>query len=149
MMPTATNQAFKQNINTALGNYGIDVTLYLLVNADNIQYLDAYQSSEDRQYIIFPTKCRMEWSANTYRMRKLGLYNEKDLPILAYFTNNIDIPLHSYFSVGITYMKDNELETDRFEIIDDSIAGLSDTEILRIYKVAPLRNLSNPGMIGD
>lgn len=147
MIPLALAQAFKINYNTAISNYGIDVTLYLLVNADSIQFLDAYQSTEDRKYIIFPTKCRLDFSnKNFYRMRKLGLYNEHDLPILAYFTNTIDIPVHSYFTVALSYMKDNELETDRFEIVDDSITGISDIEISRCYKVAPLRNLANPGL---
>lgn len=147
MIPIELVQAFKSNYNTAVTNYGIDVTLYIINNATTIQYLDAYQSTEDRQYIVYPTKCRLEWVSNIYRMRKLGLYNEKDLPIIAYFKNDLDIPVHSYFTVTLAYMKDNQLETDRFEVVDDSITGLSDTEMMRMYKVAPLRNLQDPGIL--
>ena len=140
LVPIETAQAFKNSVNIAVDFYGIDVDLYMLMNADAIQDLDVYSSVEDRQYQKMHVKCRMEWINDIYKLRKLGLYNEKYLPIVAWFRSDIDIPLHSYFVVPVAYMPNNQIDTDKFEIVDDGIEGLADIEILRAYKVAPKRD---------
>ena len=142
MLPSETNLAFRASTDVSVDFWGLDVNLYLLTNFDSIIDLDAYKSAEDKQYQLIQTKCRLEWVENVYKLKKLGLYNEKYLPILAYFKSSIDIPLGSYFTIDIAYMPSLQVDTDKFEIVDDSILGMSDIEFLRVYKIAPKRDQS-------
>ena len=140
MIPIAMANAFRNAVNVSVDLWGIPVTLYILMNADSIQSLNVYQTVEDRKYQIIQTKCRLEWVDNVYKLRKLGLYNEKYLPIVAWFPLNLDIPLHSYFTVDMIYLPANQQDTDSFEIVDDSIEGISNIELMTAYKVAPKRD---------
>ena len=139
MLPISVARALRNANRVAIQVYGIDVTLYLLKNPTVIENLDAYQSVDDHEYTEMPVKCWVEWSPNVYRLRKLGIFNETDLPGLVHFENDIEIPRGSYIKIPITFLPSNQKDWDKFEIADQVIPNLADIDVLRIYKMVPRR----------
>ena len=150
MIPLALVQSIQTANDVSLTAYGIDVELHLLTNANAIDFLDSYLDIlRDGQFTIINTKTWIEWSPNVYKLKKLGLFNESDLPILAYFKSNLDIPMHSYIKIPITYAPQDRQQTDSFEIVnrvmgDGSGGKFSDIEVISCYSIAPLRNKKGP-----
>ena len=139
MLPIQIANALRNSNNVALQTYGIQVTLWLSTNDTAVENLDDYQTPADYTYNAIPTRCWIEWSPNIYRLRKLGLFNEKDLPGLVHFDNRIEITRYSYIEVPITFLPINQKDTQQYEIIDQAIPNLADIDIKRVYKIAPRR----------
>lgn len=140
ILPSATIKALRKSHNVVLDVYGIDVTLFLVTNLDSIENLDAYQTVEDRTYNEVATKAFIEWKPNQYRLRKLGLYTEDELPIICHLPNSLgNIPIGSYLVVPITYLPDDAGDTDQFEIVNQAMPNLHDQEPFLTYRITPKR----------
>ena len=150
MIPLALVQSMQVANDVSLAAFGINVELHLLTNAEAISALDSYLDIlKDGQFQVSNEKCFIEWSPNTYRLKKLGLFTEGELPILAYFRSSLVIPMHSYVKVPITYMPQDRQQVDQFEIVNsvmgDGVGGkFSDISIISCYHLAPLRNKQGP-----
>lgn len=141
ILPLAIVNSFRVANNVVVNAYGIDATLYLANNLTSVESLDSYQTVQDYTYTVTPVKCWIEWSPNLYRLRKLGLFNEKDLPGLVHFQNTIEITRYSYIEVPITFLPADQKDFQQYEVVDQAIPNLADIDIRRIYKLAPRRVL--------
>ncbi len=158
LIPSRTVSALRKQVDISLDMYGIDCTLYIPTNLSitAIEQLDVYMVPNDLTYIQYSTKVFIEWSASVYKLRKLGLYTEDGLPIIAWFPNkandisnveqDIDITRHSYFTIDQQFIP-NEYGSDsgseggaqEFEIVDIAIRGMHDAVIRKAFRIAPRR----------
>jgi hypothetical protein len=72
------------------------------------------------------------------KLRKLGLFTEKEAPILAWFKNCPQITLGSYIVVNERYIPNN-YDTDRFEVVDVILKNTYSGEVYKTFKMAPRR----------
>jgi len=148
MIPQETVQTLRQFNDTVVGLYGIACTLYLLNNADTVEGLGIYAKPSDSTFTEYTTEVFVEWSPSTKKLRKLGLFMEDEIPVLAWFANqfeseqrnvtDLDIVIGSYFKVDMQYIPD-DYDTDEFEIIDVVVRAMHDALVLKCFKVAPRR----------
>lgn len=143
MIPQATVDAMRQMVDVSVGNYGIDCTLYVPTNLDTVMSYDVYVKPTDYVYTTYSTIVWIDWKPDKHKLRKLGLFVEDDLPIIAWFPNkianvNVDITVKSWFSIGVQYIPAN-MDTEKFEIIDVLIPGMHERVITKYFKIAPRR----------
>jgi len=148
MIPQETVDGLRQFTNISVDTYGIDCTLYIPTNLDTIEQNDVYIKPSDYQYINYTTKVFLEWAPNQARLRKLGIYTEDELPLIAWFSNviknddgsetEVDIIIGSYFVVNPQFIPDN-VDAEEFDIVDVLIRGMHDKVALKTYRCAPRR----------
>jgi hypothetical protein len=139
MLPEATIQAYRKAHNVIVGIMGIEVKLYRAKNSTALEPLDAYVTTDDRTFTPVVTHVFFEWKPDQYRLRKLGLYTENELPILCHIEQQYDVPIGSYMKVPIENIPANQFDTEEFEVISSAVPNIHDRMIFSIYKVAPRR----------
>jgi hypothetical protein len=139
MLPESTIQAFRTAHNVVVGVMGVDVLLFRAKNSTAIEPLDAYQMTTDRTFECEPTQAFFEWKPEQYRLRKLGLYTEGELPIICHLKQELYVPIGSYIKVGIENIPINTFDTEEFEIISSAVPNVHERMVFQIYKVAPRR----------
>ena len=120
--------------------YGIPCILYIPNNLDSVEGKDIYTNKEDITYTVYNgQKVWVEWFAKDFdRLRKLGIFSEGELPIVARFQNFPEIKIQSYIKVPIKYLS-GSYNTDEFEVVNVIMTNTYNTEVLRRYKLAPRR----------
>ena len=139
MIPEGTVQALRKAHNVIVGVMGIEVLLYMAKNSTALEPLDAYVTTDDRTFTQVITNVFFEWKPDQYRLRKLGLYTEGELPILCHIEQLYDVPIGSYMKVAIENIPENTFDTEEFEVISSAVPNIHDRMIFSIYKVAPRR----------
>jgi len=149
IIPQRTVDVLRQQANVSISNYGIDCDLYIPSNVGAVQYKDVYSTPSDYVFVHYQTLVWIEWSPNIYRLRQLGLFAEKELPIIARFQTEaqadddtirmIDIIVRSYFKIPIQHVPASIAKTDEFEVIDVLTDRMHDAVINQVYKCAPRR----------
>ena len=143
MIPQRTVDTMRHYVDVSVDNYGIDCTLHVPTNQDTVVNYDAYWKPGDWTYTTYNTVVWIDWSPNKYRLRKLGLYVEDDIPILAWFKNyingvHVDIEINSWFKIDPQYIPD-KYDTEEFELVDVLVPGMHDAVITKYWKIAPRR----------
>ncbi len=155
MIPRETIDVFRHQVDVSLDNYGISCTLYIPTNTsyDDAEKLDVFAKPSDYEFISYSAKVFIEWQPSVYRLKKLGMFVEGNLPILAWFGNkatalegsqigqevDIDIVKQSYFEINPEYIPSNFIGADQFEVINPIIKGIHDAVILQGFSIAPRR----------
>jgi hypothetical protein len=155
LIPRRTIDAIRQVVNVALDVAGIDCTLYIpTVTSYNVaETLDVYNTPDDYTYVSYSTTVFLDWKPSTYRLKKLGLFVEGNLPVLAWFPYkatalegslqgqevDVDVNLKSYFRITPEFVPDNFEGVEEFEIVNVGVTGLHDATLTRVYSVAPRR----------
>lgn len=149
MIPQRVADTLRQYNDLSVDLYGIDCSLFINTNPNVVANLDEYAKPSDYAFKEYKTKVWVDWSPNKHRLRKLGLFVEGELPILAWFSNkifdttsnvaDIDVIPGSYFTVDIQYIPLNEVKADEFEIVDIIIPSAHDAVITKYFKIAPRR----------
>lgn len=87
LIPRETIDALRNNVNVAMDIIGIDCTLYIPATASfyEAQKLDVFSTPQDLDYFAFSSKVFITWTPSTYMLKKLGLFVEGQLPIVARF----------------------------------------------------------------
>jgi hypothetical protein len=148
MIPQVVVDTFRQFNDFAVSIYGIDCTLHIPNNFDDVLQKDIYAEPSDYSYDDYTTQVVIEWSPNVSRLKSLGMYSEGDLPIIAYFPNKIadldgipqdvDIIKGSYLNISMGYIPD-KFKTDAFDIVDVVLPRKQDAIMFQMYKIAPRR----------
>jgi len=140
-LPQETVNVLRTFNDISVEYYGYNCTLFILSNADTIDNLDIYATPEDKTYTEVATQVFLEWSPDTKRLRKLGIFTEDEIPILAWFKNTPKIPeivRGSWFKIPLQYIP-TQMDVDEFEIVDILVRGMGDKIALMGYKVVPRR----------
>jgi len=149
MIPQSVVDTLRNNVNVSVENFGIDCDLYLLTNATALEDEDIYKDPDDMEYTHYSTKVWIEWSPNVYRLRKLGVHSEDELPIIARFKYEatsdagaiptLNIIKGSYIKIAIQYVPDKYEGYEEFEVVDVFTGEMHDAILSRIYLLAPRR----------
>ena len=139
MIPQPTIDALRQYADLSVQIYGIDVTLFIPQNKDDVDENNIYTKPSDYIYASFPARIFIEWKPNMNRLRKMGIFSEADLPIIGWMKFLPDVVLGSYIQVPVQYTIPNYYETNEFEIVDNLIKGTHDAVIVSCFKLAPRR----------
>ena len=139
IIPQATVDALRNNVNISVEIYGIDCQLMVPANLTSLEPTDAYVIPTDIQYKASATKVFIEWSPDTKRLRKLGVFTEDAIPLIVWFKNLPSLPMGSYIKVALEYIPGNFMDTDEFEVTDTLIKGMHDMVVLQGYKAVPRR----------
>lgn len=151
MIPRETIDALRHQVDISLDNFGIDCTLYI-PDPDSYnaaEKLDVFATPNDYSYTEYSAKVFIEWNPSTYRLKKLGVFVEDSIPILAWFGNkavnqadekvDVDVILHSYFEISPEFIPENQQVTQQFEIVNNIVKGLHDAVIRKGYVIVPRR----------
>lgn len=145
MIPEDTVRALACAHDHIVDLYGIECTLYIPTNSDAVDQLNVYNEPSDYSFKEYTDqRVYIIWSPDTRGLRKLGIFTEADIPLLAFFKNDPRVVVGSYFRVSITYLPDtgeneDQVDTDEFEVVDMLLRHMHDNEITRAYKCAPRR----------
>lgn len=140
VIPQELVDALRHQSNFSVGHYGIDCLLNIPTNLDALDQADAYVGAP--QHFTFTqrySRVWIEWKPDVHRLRKLGLiYEEGDLPIIAWLPQSPDVLLCSYIKVPIQYVP-RQYKTDEFEIVENLIRGMHDSLVIGAFRIAPRR----------
>lgn len=152
MIPRETIDCLRHQVDISLDNYGIDCTLYIptVDSSNTAEKLDVFATPNDyKPYVEYSAKVFIEWNPSTYRLRKLGVFVEDSIPILAWFGNkavnqdkekvDIDIILRSYFEIPLEFIPENRQASQQFEIVNNIVKGMHDAVIRKGYVIVPRR----------
>ena len=151
MLPRASIDVLRDYVDIALDAIGIDCTLYIPYNT--AEKLDIFAKPSDYSYVSYSAKVFINWSPNTRLLKKLGLFTEDVLPILARLGNKaialegpnegVEVPintvLHSYIRIEPEFIPEKYVGVEEFEVVDVASQGFQDAVIRRIYTLVPRR----------
>lgn len=158
MLPRETINELRNYVDTVLDAIGMDCTLYLPTDTtyDAAEKLDVFAKPSDYSYHSYWAKVHIQWNPSLYKLKKLGLFTENQLPILVWFGNkatviddggvhiagevvNIDTCLRGYFQITPEFIPANHVGVEQFEIVDIASKGMQDSIIRKIYSAVPRR----------
>jgi hypothetical protein len=155
MIPRESIDVLRNQVEVTLANYGIDCTLYIPTNTswDSAKRKDVFETPSDYEYVSYSAKVFIEWGVSVNRLKKLGVFVEGMLPILAWFGNrataidgsdagievDIDIIIQSYFTIEPEFIPSNYQGLEAFEIVNQTVKAIHDAEIFRGFSIAPRR----------
>jgi hypothetical protein len=152
MIPRRSIDALRKQADIAIDLFGMETTLFILINSEDVEGLDIYARPTDMEYEKYTTKVFIKWNPSMYRLKKLGLYVEDELAILVKLprqaTNvrtqelvNVDIITGSYFRVPIEYVPSNFNKYSEFELVDMAVGKMHDAAIYGYWKAVPRRKV--------
>ena len=141
LLPLETVDTLRSIVSTMIQIYGIPCTLFIPQPGPLKQQetLDIYQEKPDYKDLPgIETKVWIEWKPDTKRLRKLGIFVEDNLPILAWFEGIHEITRNSWFRIPINIAQ-NKNTQDELEIIDNVVKNMYSSIIVSAWIVAPRR----------
>lgn len=158
MIPRETINTLRDFVDVVLDAIGMDCTLYLPtdVTYNAAERLDVFAKPSDYSYHSYSAKVHVHWNPSLYKLKKLGLFVEDQLPILVWFGNkatviddggahaagevvDIDNCLRGYFGITPEFIPANYVGVEEFEIVNIASKGMQDAVIRKIYSAVPRR----------
>ena len=140
LLPYDTILGLRRFQDLSVENYGIPCTLYIPTNLTTLEPDDVYTDPDDITFKVFhDQKVWIEWYAkDLYRLRKMGVFAEHELPVLAYFKSNPVVTIKSYIKVPMRYVPDS-YGVENWEVVESVMVGTYSSQTISKYKIAPLR----------
>jgi hypothetical protein len=155
LIPRETIDTLRLHANVLMDSLGIAATLYIPTNASltAAEGLDVFELTSDHTYLSYTVMCFIEWNPSKYRLKKLGIYTEGELPILVWMPLvatalegsligqevDIDVVQKSYFKITPEFIPNSTEKAQEFEVVDLIIKGTHDAIILKGAKCVPRR----------
>ena len=160
LIPRETIDVLRQHINVVMGMVGITATLYIPTDASllTVEGLDVFETNSTTSNLLFNSYTSLvfiEWNPSKYRLRKLGIFTEGELPILVWIPLNatvldagssevgtvveVDVTTKSYIRITPEFIPGDTTDIQEFEVVDLTIKGTHDAVILKGAKCVPRR----------
>lgn len=158
MIPRGTIDVLRDYVDVILTAVGIDCTLYIPTDTkfDAAEKKDVFAVPGDYSNPnTYSAKVFINWNPSTYKLKKLGLFVEDQLPIMVWFGNKatainvegvdegavvaMDTCVKSYFKLIPEFIPDNFQDTEEFELVNVASKGFQDAIIRKIYSAVPRR----------
>lgn len=142
VIPQSTIDTFRSFNDISIDTFGVDCTLFIPSNLNDVDALGPYRADRHIKFDEYNTKVFMLFEPSAHRLRKMGIFVEDKIPVLAFFKMEYDVSISSYFRLSMQYYQgdNSELKTDEFSIVDFVIPhNLQDKMAVRAFKVAPRR----------
>ena len=143
LLPQEVIEVYRDTIDRVIEIYGFDVELYIpkVETVQQQEGLDVYMEKPDvKDHTEEPIKTQVfiEWKPEMKRLRRLGIFTEEELPIIAWFKSIAELTRNSYIKVPINYQK-GEWGTDEFELIDCVVKNTYNAIVVQCWSLAPRR----------
>jgi len=131
LIPRETIDTLRQHVNFLMDSLGVEATLYIPTAAslNTAEGLDVFELHTDHSYLSYSIMCFIEWNPSKYRLRKLGIFTEDELPILVWIPLvatalegdeagqevDIDVVPKSYFKIAPEFIPGSEIKAQEFE----------------------------------
>jgi len=157
MIPRGTIDVLRDYTDIILNAVGIDCILYIPTIAafNKAEKLDVFAKPADYSYSSYSAKVFINWSPSTYKLKKLGLFVEDQLPVLVRFGNKaiaisvsgvasgtvvaMGTCVKSYFTLVPEFIPDNFEDVEEFELVNVASQGFQDSVIRKLYSAVPRR----------
>lgn len=155
ILPRETIDALRNLVDIALGSVGIDCTIYIPTTAslDAGEGNDIFEQPSDLTFVTYSGNCFVVWNPSKYRLRKLGIYSEDDLPMIIWMPNkatalegvhagtevDVDIVQRSYVRIAPEFIPGNVEDVTEYELVDLRIRGTHDSVLTKAFKGVPRR----------
>jgi hypothetical protein len=155
MIPRESIDVLREYVDISLTSYGIDCTLYIPTNTSYAvaEKLDVFATPSDYSFLSYSAKVFIQWTPNIWRLKKLGLFTEGQVPILAYFPNKVialegseagsevevDIVKTSYIKILPEYIPEDQKGVEEFEVVNVGTPNMQDAVITKLYSLVPRR----------
>jgi len=155
IIPRQTVDILRKNVDVALNIVGINCTIYIptTTSLNNNEGMDIFEQPSDLTYVSYSGMCFIVWNMNKYRLRKLGIYTEDEIPMVIWLPNkatalegseagtevDIDIIQRSYIRVNPEFIPNNTTDVTEFELVDLRIKGMHDKVVIKAFKAVPRR----------
>lgn len=155
MIPRELVDTLRAQVDVSLDSYGIPCVIYIPTNVSVVsaEKKDVFATVLDLEYVSYDSVVFVEWGASVYRLKKLGLYVENMLPILAWFPNfaivregsnsgekvAVNLIRRSYFVVNPEFIPNNYQGTECLELVNPAIKAMHDAVIFQGWSVVPRR----------
>jgi len=155
MIPRRSIDQLRNYVDISLISYGIECTLYIPTNTSysEVEKQDVFFVPGDYDYLSYSAKVFINWTASTYKLKKLGLYTEDAIPIVGYMGTkatvlegsnvgdevDIDITLHSYIKIAPEFVPDSYVGNEEFEVVNIATPSMQEAAIVQIYSLVPRR----------
>ncbi len=155
MIPRSSIDAFRKQVNVTIDTFGVSCDLYIpTVSSYNAsETLDIFSTPHDLSYDHYISSVFVEWGVSVNRLKKLGVFTEGMLPIVAWFSNvavmvddsnsgeevPIDVHRRSYFVIEPEFIPDNYKGTEAFEVVNPVIKGMHDAVLVQGWSIVPRR----------
>ena len=154
-IPRRVIDTLRKHVNVIMDSVGVEATLYIPTNASltSAEGLDVFEKPSDLTYVTYTSLVFIEWNPSKYRLRKLGIFTEDELPILVWIplkatalegseagsVVEVDVVQKSYIRINPEFIPNDVSETQEFEVVDLTIKGTHDAVILKGAKCVPRR----------
>jgi hypothetical protein len=138
-----TIEVYRSTIDRLIDIYGFDVDLYVpkINTVSQQESLDIYaEKPDDIEHFNKPikTKVFIDWKPDMKRLRRLGIFTEAALPLIAWFKNIPELTRKSYIRVTMSYQAE-DWGTDEFELVDCLIKNMYNAIVIQCWNIAPRR----------
>jgi len=140
ILPEAVLSVFRSFNDLTIDLVGVSCTVYIPTNLTALETEDMYVAPTDityREHIN--QQLWIEWAPkDLYRLRKIGVFKEDELPIIGWFKLVPEVTIGSYIKVESKYIP-STFDTDEFQVADVIMKNFYDSEIYRCFKLSPRR----------
>lgn len=137
-LPKSIIEALRTNNDISVNTFGYDCELYIPNNLEEVESRDIYAKPSDSTFDSSHEKVFLTFSPTIKQLQRLGIFTEDSIPIVAWFRNDPEIVIGSWFKLNVEYIP-NVLDSEEFEITDVVVPGASNLIALRYYSVVPRR----------
>jgi hypothetical protein len=143
LLPLETIDTFRETINVVIDVYGFPCELYIpkVEAIDQQETLDIYSEKPDlKDHPMNPliTNVFIEWKPDQKKLRKMGVFVEDSLPIIAWFKGITELTRQSWFKIDINKARD-DWGTDEFELVDQIVKNMYNATVVQAWLIAPRR----------
>lgn len=155
LIPRETIDVLRKHVNIALDSVGIPCTLYIPTTAalTAVEGFDIFEKPSDLSYLSYTSDCFIVWNPSMYRLKKLGIFVEGELPILVWLPLkatalegsqagqevDVDVVQRSYIRINPEFVPGNVTDPQEFDVVDVVIKGTHDAVVLKGAKCVPRR----------
>jgi len=155
ILPRRTIDILRSQVDVVLDIIGIDCIIYVptTTSLEENEGFDIFEKPSDLTYVSYSAKCFIVWNPNKYRLRKLGIYVEEEIPMVVWLPNkatalegsesgtevDVDIVQRSYIRINPEFIPNNVTDVIEFELVDLKVKGMHDAVLVKAYKGVPRR----------
>ena len=139
ILPQSTVDALRKYVETAVRIYGIECDLFVPANFSDIDLGNPYIKTQDWQYTQKKSRVYIEWAPSIPRLKKLGIFVEGEVPMIAWLSYQPDTCIGSYIRVPIQYVPRSVADTDEFDIVEPLVRGMHDAVVVSCFKITARR----------
>ena len=143
LLPLEVIDVYRDTIDRVIEIYGFDCDVYIpkpetLEQAEGLDIYAEKPDTKDHTYDARKSKVFIEWKPDQKRLRRLGVFTEDSLPIVAWFKGTDGLVRNSWIKIDLNLARD-QWATDEFELVDCVVKNTYNASVVQAWIIAPRR----------